>query len=116
MFGATLPPGFRVAGSIVCHAVGGAQGWSRFAGQHYQLSRRMGSRDSTAVKANPGQITYVVRDEGPGFDPSILPDPTDPANLEQVGGRGLLLIRTFMNKVYHNERGNEITLIKDRDR
>ena len=72
-------------------------------------------RVHVGVKANPGQITYVVRDEGPGFDPSILPDPTDPANLEQVGGRGLLLIRTFMNKVYHNECGNEITLIKDRD-
>ena len=72
-------------------------------------------RVHVGVKANPGQITYVVRDEGPGFDPSILPDPTDPANLEQVGGRGLLLIRTFMNKVYHNECGNEITLIKNRD-
>jgi CheY-like chemotaxis protein/anti-sigma regulatory factor (Ser/Thr protein kinase) len=67
------------------------------------------------VKATPGQITYAVRDEGPGFDPSILPDPTDPANLERVGGRGLLLIRTFMNKVFHNECGNEITLIKNRD-
>jgi CheY-like chemotaxis protein len=72
-------------------------------------------RVHVGVKANPGQITYVVRDEGPGFDPSILPDPTDPANLEQVGGRGLLLIRTFMNNVYHNECGNEITLIKNRD-
>jgi CheY-like chemotaxis protein/anti-sigma regulatory factor (Ser/Thr protein kinase) len=68
-----------------------------------------------AVKATPGKISYVVRDEGPGFDPSILPDPTDPANLEHVGGRGLLLIRTFMSTVYHNERGNEITLIKNRD-
>ncbi|APR79641.1 Sigma-54 dependent transcriptional regulator [Minicystis rosea] len=58
------------------------------------------------------EVTYVVADEGPGFDPSKLPNPTDPAQLERVSGRGLLLIRTFMDEVRHNERGNEITLIK----
>ena len=55
---------------------------------------------------------FVIRDEGPGFDPSNLPDPTDPANLEKVSGRGLLLIRIFMDQVDHNETGNEITLTK----
>jgi CheY-like chemotaxis protein/anti-sigma regulatory factor (Ser/Thr protein kinase) len=59
----------------------------------------------------PGESVYVVRDEGPGFDPSKLADPTDPTNLENVGGRGLLLIRTFMAEVRHNERGNEITMV-----
>jgi CheY-like chemotaxis protein len=62
------------------------------------------------------EATYVIRDEGPGFDPGSVPDPTDPANLENVSGRGLLLIRTFMDEVRHNGRGNEITLIKRRDR
>jgi CheY-like chemotaxis protein len=61
------------------------------------------------------EARYVIRDEGPGFDPAGLPDPTDPANLEYVTGRGLLLIRTFMDEVYHNETGNEITLVKRRD-
>ena len=56
--------------------------------------------------------TFVVRDEGPGFDPRSLPDPTDPLNLERVGGRGLLLIRTFMDEVRHSAKGNEVTLIK----
>jgi CheY-like chemotaxis protein len=55
---------------------------------------------------------FNIRDEGPGFDPANLPDPTDPANLEKVSGRGLLLIRIFMDQVDHNETGNEITLIK----
>jgi anti-sigma regulatory factor (Ser/Thr protein kinase) len=55
---------------------------------------------------------FVVRDEGKGFDPSVLPDPTDPANLERVHGRGLLLIRTFMDEVTHNAAGNEITMTK----
>lgn len=59
--------------------------------------------------------TFVIRDEGNGFDPSKLPDPTDPANLGRVGGRGLLLIRTFMDEVRFNEHGNEITLVKRRD-
>jgi CheY-like chemotaxis protein len=62
------------------------------------------------------EAVYTVRDEGPGFDPSQLPDPTDPSNLERVSGRGLLLIRTFMDEVYHNDKGNEITMIKRRDR
>ena len=57
-------------------------------------------------------VTYTIRDEGPGFDPSTLPDPTDPANLERISGRGLLLIHAFMDEVRHNATGNEITMIK----
>jgi CheY-like chemotaxis protein len=58
------------------------------------------------------EAVYVIRDEGPGFDPTTLPDPTDPSNLEKVSGRGLLLIRTFMDEVHHNRVGNEITMVK----
>ena len=58
------------------------------------------------------EVRCIVQDEGPGFDPSKLPDPTDPENLGRVGGRGLLLIRTFMDEVKFNDKGNEITLIK----
>ena len=60
------------------------------------------------------EAVYTVRDEGPGFDVSRLPDPTDPANLEKSSGRGLLLIRTFMDEVHFNATGNEITLCKRR--
>jgi len=58
------------------------------------------------------EATFVVRDEGPGFRPGHLPDPTDPANLEKISGRGLLLIQNFMDEVRYNEAGNEITMIK----
>lgn len=58
------------------------------------------------------EVKVVVRDDGPGFDPTCLPDPTDPQNLERPCGRGMLLIRTFMDEVNHNPRGNEITMIK----
>ena len=56
------------------------------------------------------EAVYVVEDEGPGFDPATLPVPSDPANLERIGGRGLMLIRIFVDEVEHNEKGNRITL------
>jgi CheY-like chemotaxis protein len=56
--------------------------------------------------------TFVIRDQGPGFDPTALPDPTDPDNLEKASGRGLLLMRTFMDSVEFNQQGNEVTMVK----
>jgi CheY-like chemotaxis protein len=64
----------------------------------------------TRVTRNEAEFT--IRDEGPGFDPNTLPDPTDPSNLGKASGRGLLLIRTFMNEVRFNAQGNEITMVK----
>ena len=58
--------------------------------------------------------TFRVRDEGPGFDPNSLPDPRDPQNLEKLSGRGVLLMRTFMDDVTFNDRGNEVVLVKRR--
>jgi CheY-like chemotaxis protein len=64
------------------------------------------------AKLTRQDATFVVRDEGPGFDPDSLPDPTDPENLEKASGRGLLLMRTFMDCVEYNGVGNEVTMIK----
>lgn len=61
---------------------------------------------------NTEKAVIVIRDQGPGFDVSSIPDPTDPENLEKVSGRGLLLISAFMDEVSHNETGNEITMVK----
>jgi len=58
--------------------------------------------------------TFTVRDEGPGFDVAELPDPTDPENMLKPGGRGVMLIRTFMDETSYNEIGNEITMTKHR--
>jgi CheY-like chemotaxis protein/anti-sigma regulatory factor (Ser/Thr protein kinase) len=66
------------------------------------------------VAVSRSEATFHIRDEGPGFDPSKLPDPTDPANLCRIGGRGLLLIRTLVDEVTFNATGNEITLVKRR--
>ena len=65
-------------------------------------------------KLTSQEAVFVVKDEGAGFDPTQLPDPTDPENLMRASGRGMLLIRTFMDEVKFNEAGNEITLVKKR--
>lgn len=59
---------------------------------------------------------WTIRDEGRGFNPDDLPDPLDPANLQRASGRGLLLIRTFMDDISFNETGSEITMIRRRSR
>ena len=53
---------------------------------------------------------FTIRDEGPGFSLSGLPDPTDPLRLLVPSGRGLLLISHIMDEVRHNECGNEICM------
>jgi CheY-like chemotaxis protein len=67
-----------------------------------------------SARESGAEAVYVVRDEGAGFDPGSLPDPTAPDNITKASGRGLLLIRAFMDKVAHNPRGNQITMVKRR--
>jgi CheY-like chemotaxis protein len=55
---------------------------------------------------------FVVRDDGAGFDVRALPDPRNPENLERCSGRGVLLVRIFMDEVRFNDQGNEITMVK----
>ena len=66
------------------------------------------------ARLTPTEATYVIRDEGRGFDTKNYPDPTDPENIVKLSGRGLLLIHSFMDKVTFNETGNEITMVKRR--
>ena len=55
-----------------------------------------------------------IRDEGKGFDPSFVENPTSPKNIERVTGRGMLLMRTFMDELSYSKTGNEVTLVKHR--
>jgi CheY-like chemotaxis protein len=59
-------------------------------------------------------VTYVIRDEGPGFDVQAVQWYEDD-DLSRIGGRGHMLIRTFMDEVSHNPAGNQITLVKRRN-
>ena len=62
----------------------------------------------------PGRLEVVVTDEGSGFDPSTVADPLQPENLLRERGRGLFLIRAFMDDVVYSpsERGTVVHLVK----
>ena len=55
-------------------------------------------------------IRVYVSDEGPGFDPGAVPDPVQPTQLDEAGGRGLFLIRKLVDLVQFNEQGNTICM------
>lgn len=58
------------------------------------------------------EASFQITDEGAGFDWRDLPDPTDPQNLLKVSGRGVMLMRTFMDEVSYNEAGNDVKMVK----
>jgi serine/threonine-protein kinase RsbW len=55
------------------------------------------------VYVDGNTITIKIKDEGKGFDPSIVPDPTDPENLLKDSGRGLYLMRVYMDGLTYNQ-------------
>lgn len=65
---------------------------------------------------SPEEVRLVIRDEGAGFSQTALPARGDPRTLERREGRGLVLMRNFMDEVTFNEIGNEVTLVKRRNR
>lgn len=67
-----------------------------------------------AARVTPLCAAFVVADEGPGFNVANLPDPTDPENLLRPSGRGVLLMRAFMDDVRYNPTGNRVTMVKMR--
>lgn len=59
-------------------------------------------------------IRVVIEDQGPGFSPETVPDPTAEENLERPCGRGIMLMRSFMSLVEYQGRGNVLVLEKRR--
>ena len=61
-------------------------------------------------------VTIRVEDEGHGFDPADIPDPTDPENLLRPSGRGIFYMRQFMNRVDFGSTaagGTAVVMVKD---
>jgi len=63
-------------------------------------------------KIDREHVFLQIEDEGEGFDPQQVPDPTAEENLERSHGRGMLLMRAYMNRISYNHKGNCLTLWK----
>ena len=60
----------------------------------------------------PAKFDISITDQGTGFDPDVVPDPRNEENLCKLCGRGLLLMRSYMDVVEYNETGNCVHMIK----
>src|SRR5208282_5709870 len=67
------------------------------------------------VTHSPERFTIRIADEGEGYDPANIPDPLAPENLMRTSGRGIFLIRSFMDEFemrHRQPQGTEVTLVK----
>ena len=71
-----------------------------------------GKQIKVGYRIDDEQVVIAVADQGAGFNPDMLADPTTETNRWKQGGRGIFLIRAYMDEVSFNERGNQIWLIK----
>jgi len=100
---------------------GGGVGGVEDRGDHALVRRRQRERPYcdrriyVEARLSREKAVFFIRDDGPGFDPLDMPDPTEPPNLDRPSGRGILLMRTFMDEVAYNETGNQIALTKRRN-
>ncbi|QDU39347.1 Luminescence regulatory protein LuxO [Maioricimonas rarisocia] len=62
-------------------------------------------------ESSESEIRFVIRDQGPGFDVAQLPDAASDENLMKASGRGILLMRCFMDEVSFNGEGTEVTMV-----
>ena len=60
--------------------------------------------------SNGNNLTFTVKDEGEGFDSSVLPDPTAPENIEKLSGRGVFLMKKLADKVNFSDSGRAVSL------
>src|SRR5438132_13205328 len=68
-----------------------------------------------AYNIKPERFDVSITDEGPGFDPNEVPDPTAVENLERPCGRGLMLMRYYMTEVQFSVTGNSVSMTKLRN-
>lgn len=127
-----LPSDLKIIEAAVTYLVGRCRAYA-FDGSRLNLNFRVGVTEALANavlygnRSDPAKIVRVevaldlsrvvldVKDEGPGFDPADVPDPTLPDRLEGTGGRGLFLIRKLMDEVEYNDCGNAVRLVLLRD-
>ena len=127
-FALELPSDLRLIEAAVAYLVD-RLGQHQFNGSRVNLNFRVGLTEALAnamlygnggdagkrvrveVEIDVIQVSVLVRDEGDGFEPGHVPDPTLPENLDRPGGRGIFLIRELMDEVDYNECGNCVRLV-----
>jgi serine/threonine-protein kinase RsbW len=79
-------------------------------GNEYDSSKQV----DVSLENTGSALVFVIADEGKGVDPATLPDPLAPENLLRGTGRGIFLIRSFMDEVHFRQLhpGTELTLVK----
>lgn len=80
-------------------------------GNRYNIHKKV----RLSVSRGPRELTVKIADEGEGFDYGNLPDPLSPENLLRSSGRGIFLIRSFMDEFRVRRldpRGTEVTMVK----
>ncbi|HUE95824.1 MAG TPA: ATP-binding protein [Longimicrobiaceae bacterium] len=126
-----LPSDLRLIEAVVSYLVGRCRA-SSFEGPRLDLNFRVGVTEALANAVLYGnendpdktirvefaldalRVEVRVIDEGPGFDPAAVPDPTTPERLESPSGRGIFLIRNLMDELEFNEAGNALRMVLDR--
>lgn len=66
------------------------------------------------IRVGKEEVLIHITDEGPGFNPEAVPDPTLDENLDIPSGRGVMLIKAYMTDVQYNEQGNSVRMTKTR--
>jgi|SRR5512133_3096958 serine/threonine-protein kinase RsbW len=62
------------------------------------------------IDYNSDELNISVTDEGPGFKPEKVPDPTAPENIEELNGRGIYLMSHLADKIQYTPKGNSVTM------
>jgi serine/threonine-protein kinase RsbW len=65
---------------------------------------------------SPDKVEISMTDQGSGFDPEAVPDPRLGENLYKSGGRGLLLMQSYMDVVEFNKRGNRVRMVRYKEK
>jgi serine/threonine-protein kinase RsbW len=60
---------------------------------------------------NKGKLKIQVKDEGHGFSPEKVPDPTIPENIEEVNGRGVFIMSRLADEIRYSKKGNSVTMV-----
>lgn len=77
---------------------------------YFTVTRVMLKMVTVDFTADGNLFEVSVTDEGEGFEYDNIPDPTDPANIENLHGRGVFIMRSLADTIEYNESGNQVTM------